>query len=103
MANASYGHAVKIGILNVIYRICKLLVSSSCLGTFYDPYSSFLINNFTLSSVHSLFSSSLLNTLADFFSVPILFSCNEWNTVSHVPWNFLNSKFFRSKKLEGSV
>jgi len=23
-------------------RICKLLASSSCLGTFYDPYSSFL-------------------------------------------------------------
>jgi len=23
-------------------RICKLPVSSSCLGTFYDPYSSFL-------------------------------------------------------------
>jgi len=31
-------------------RIYKLPVSSSCLGTFYDPYSSFKLPIFTLSS-----------------------------------------------------
>jgi len=36
-------------------RICKLPASSSCLGTFYDPYSSFLNYQFlTLSSDSSM-------------------------------------------------
>jgi len=39
MANASCGMQSKDPKCN---RICKLSVSSSCLDTFYDPYSSFL-------------------------------------------------------------
>jgi len=34
-------YAVKIGILNVIEFATELPASSSCLGTFFDPYSSF--------------------------------------------------------------